>query len=87
VAGERERLLEAVRGLGLDVSPSQANVLWLAAPGVGGAELAHRLERHGVLVAPGGPLGDDARVRVSIHRRASGDRLLRALELSRPASR
>jgi histidinol-phosphate aminotransferase len=87
VADERERLLEAVRGLGLDVNPSQANVLWLAAPGVAGAELAHRLERHGVLVAPGGPLGDDARVRVSVHRRESGDQLLRALELSRPASR
>jgi histidinol-phosphate/aromatic aminotransferase/cobyric acid decarboxylase-like protein len=33
-------------------------------------------------VAPGGALGDDACVRVSIQRPAAGDRLLRALELS-----
>ena len=50
--------------------------------GVGGGELARRLERHGVIVAPGGPLGDDAYVRVSIQRPEAGDRLLRALELS-----
>jgi histidinol-phosphate/aromatic aminotransferase/cobyric acid decarboxylase-like protein len=49
---------------------------------VNGGELARRLERHGVIVARGGPLGDDACVRASIQRPAAGDRLLRALELS-----
>jgi histidinol-phosphate aminotransferase len=82
VAAERQRLSDAVRALGLQVAPSQANVLWLRADGLNGGELARRLERHGVIVAPGGPLGDDARVRASIQRPAAGDRLLRALELS-----
>ena len=57
-------------------------MLWLRAETVGGGELARRLERHGVIVAPGGPLGDDAYVRVSIQRPEAGDRLLRSLELS-----
>jgi histidinol-phosphate aminotransferase len=82
VAAERQRLSAAVRALGLQVAPSQANVLWLRADGVNGGELARRLERHGVVVAPGGPLGDAACVRASIQRPAAGDRLLRALELS-----
>jgi histidinol-phosphate aminotransferase len=82
VAAERARLLEAVRALGVEVLPSQANVLWLGADGVDGGELAHRLARHGVIVAPGGPLGDGAHVRAAIHVREAGDRLLRALELS-----
>ena len=82
VAAERARLTAAVRELGLQVTPSQANVLWLRAEGASGGELARRLERHGIIVAPGGPLGDDARVRVSIQRPEAGDRLLRALELS-----
>ena len=73
---------DALRELGLQVAPSQANVLWLRADGVNGGELARRLERHGVIVAPGGPLGDDACVRVTIQRPEAGDRLLRALELS-----
>jgi histidinol-phosphate aminotransferase len=84
VATERARLLEALRTRDIDVAPSQANVLWLGAPGVEGAELAHRLERHGVLVAAGALLGDGARVRASIHGREAGDRLLRALDLALP---
>jgi histidinol-phosphate aminotransferase len=82
VASERARLSEALRDLGVDVAPSQANVLWLRADGVNGGELARRLDRHGVIVAAGGPLGDDARVRAAIQRPEAGDRLLRALELS-----
>jgi hypothetical protein len=35
-----------------------------------------------VIVAPGGPLGDDAYVRAAVQRPEAGDRLLRALELS-----
>ena len=82
VATERGRLLEALRELGLHVTPSQANVLWLRAEGIGGGDLAHRLERHGVIVAPGGPLGDDAYIRAAVHRAEAGDRLQRALELA-----
>jgi histidinol-phosphate aminotransferase len=83
VASERERLLAALLEHGLEVAPSQANLLWVAAPAIDGAELARRLGRHGILVAPGGPLGDAARVRVAVQRAAAGDRLLRALELER----
>jgi histidinol-phosphate aminotransferase len=82
VAAQRERLAPALAGLGIDATASQANVLWLRAEAVDGAELARRLERHGVIVAPGGPLGDLARVRAAIQRREAGDRLLRALELA-----
>ncbi|CAA9360170.1 MAG: hypothetical protein AVDCRST_MAG11-4070, partial [uncultured Gemmatimonadaceae bacterium] len=38
---------------GLDVPPSQANVLWLAATRVPGAELAARLGRQDIAVAAG----------------------------------
>jgi histidinol-phosphate aminotransferase len=82
VATQRARLVEALGELELDVAPSQANVLWLRAPGVDGGDLAHRLERHGVIVAPGGPLGDASRIRATVHRAEAGDRLLRALELA-----
>ena len=54
VAAERTRLTAAVRDLGLHVTPSQANVLWLRAERIDGGELTRRLERHGVIVAPGG---------------------------------
>jgi histidinol-phosphate aminotransferase len=81
VAAERARLLEAVGALGVEASPSQANVVWLRADGTSGAELARRLERHGVIVAAGGPLGDADRIRVAVQRREAGDRLLHALEL------
>jgi histidinol-phosphate aminotransferase len=82
VAEQRARLLDALRDLGLDVAPSQANVLWLRADGIDGADLAHRLERHGVIVASGAPLGDGARIRVAVQRPEAGDRLVRALELA-----
>jgi histidinol-phosphate aminotransferase len=80
VAHERARLSGAIRDLGLDVAPSQANVLWLAASGLDGGELAGRLARAGVVVAPGAPLGNAARVRVAVQGGKAGDRLLHALE-------
>jgi histidinol-phosphate aminotransferase len=82
VAGERRRLDAALRALPVDAAPSQANVVWLAAHGLDGVELARRLERHAVLVAPGGPLGDPGHVRVALSRPEATDRLLRALEHS-----
>jgi histidinol-phosphate aminotransferase len=88
VAAERARLTGGLAALGVDVAPSQANVLWLAAEGIDGGELARRLARHAVLVAPGGPLGDPDRVRAAVQRGEASDRLLRALraELGDPAS-
>jgi histidinol-phosphate aminotransferase len=82
VSRERARLVEALRALPVDVSPSQANFIWLAARGTSGEHLAAGLRRHGVLVAPGGPLGADDHVRATLRDAAATDRLLRALELT-----
>jgi histidinol-phosphate aminotransferase len=81
VARERARIAAAATAAGLDVAESRANVLWLAAHGVDGAELARRLEHHGVIAAPGGALGDPRRVRLTVPPNAeAADRALRALE-------
>jgi histidinol-phosphate aminotransferase len=81
VAAQRARLAVELRSRPFTIAPSQANVLWLAAGGLAGAELAHRLQRAGIIVAGGGPLGDPARVRVTIPHRPEGTgRLLRALD-------
>lgn len=83
VAETREALAQRVRALGLDVAPSHANVLWIGCPGLAGAELAARLDRLGIVVAGGGPLGDPGRVRMTVpHRPEFVERTLRALELA-----
>jgi histidinol-phosphate aminotransferase len=81
IAGARAALLDALTGIeGLDVPPSQANVVWAAATGVAGAELAARLARRGIAVAPGAALGDPGRVRITVpHRPEHRERLVRAL--------
>lgn len=80
VIEERHRLLAALRDSGLHVSDTQANFLWLAAPGLSGAALANRLARESVTVAPGGPLGADDHVRVAIRDTGATNRFLSALE-------
>lgn len=80
VSRERARLLEGVRRLRLDADDSQANFIWLRSPGLSGDELADRLRRQGVTVAPGGPLGADDHIRATVRDSAATDRLLRALE-------
>jgi histidinol-phosphate aminotransferase len=82
VSRERARLLDALAGLPVDVSPSQANFVWLAARGISGDELAHGLRRQGVIVAPGGPLGADDHIRATVRDAAATDRLLRALAVT-----
>jgi histidinol-phosphate aminotransferase len=79
VSRERERLLAALGDLGVHANESQANFIWLRAPGVSGAELADRLRRQGVIVAPGGPLGTDDHVRATVRDEPATDRLVRAL--------
>jgi histidinol-phosphate aminotransferase len=79
VIRERAHLMEGLADLPLDVSPSQANFVWLAAEGLSGRELTSRLQKEGVLVAPGGPLGADDHVRATIRNSAATDRLLAAL--------
>jgi histidinol-phosphate aminotransferase len=80
VSRERAVLLDGVRALGLDAEQSQANFIWLRAPELSGDELANRLRRQGVIVAPGGPLGADDHIRATVRDGAATDRLLRALE-------
>jgi histidinol-phosphate aminotransferase len=80
VTRERARLLEGVRRMRLEADDSQANFIWLRAPGLSGNELANRLRRQGVTVAPGGPLGADDHIRATVRDSAATDRLLRALE-------
>jgi histidinol-phosphate aminotransferase len=80
VLEQRRRLLNALHDLPIDAPDSEANFVWLHAPGLSGAELAGRLEQAGVLVAPGGPLGADDHVRAAIRGAAATERLLSGLE-------
>lgn len=80
VVAQRARLLDRLQRMHVDVHGSQANVLWLAAPGLSGGELAARLERHGATVQPGGALGARDRVRVAVQDEAAASRFLHALE-------
>jgi histidinol-phosphate aminotransferase len=80
VIEQRTRLFRALEDLPVDASPSQANFVWLHAPGMTGSELAARLESSGVIVAVGGPLGADDHVRASIRGAGGTDRLIEALQ-------
>jgi histidinol-phosphate aminotransferase len=80
VSRERARLLSALRGLDLEVTDSQANFVWLRAGDRSGDQLANALRAQGVIVAPGGPLGEDHHVRATIRDGQATTRLLRALE-------
>src|SRR3954471_19939935 len=79
VIEQRTRFLRALHDLPVDAPDSQANFVWLHASGLTGPQLAGRLERAGVIVAHGGPLGADDHVRASIRGAAATDRLLAAL--------
>jgi histidinol-phosphate aminotransferase len=79
VIEQRGRVLNRLHDLPVDAPDSQANFVWLRAPGLSGAELAGRLERSGVIVAHGGALGDEEHVRAAIRGGPEADRLLSAL--------
>ena len=78
VARERARVTEGLRALGADVAESEANFVWVQAPGMSGDALAVALRRQGVVVAPGGPLGADDHVRITVLNQAATTRVLRA---------
>jgi histidinol-phosphate aminotransferase len=78
----RARIAEALRGLPGDMTPSQANLAWIRADAFDGANLALRLERHGVRVQAGGALGADDHVRALVGPPETVGRLVRALELA-----
>jgi histidinol-phosphate aminotransferase len=79
VLRERTRVLDGLRELPVDAADSQANFVWVRARELSGAQLADRLRRQGVIVAPGGPLGADDHVRVAVRDPSATDRLLSAL--------
>jgi histidinol-phosphate aminotransferase len=80
VARERAVLTDGLRELGVDVTDSQANFLWIRVRDLTGDELANNLRRQGVIVAPGGPLGEDQHIRAAVRNQAASTRLLRAVE-------
>jgi histidinol-phosphate aminotransferase len=80
VTEQRARIMAALRDLPADATDSQANFVWLAAEGLTGAQLAVRLGRERVTVAPGGPLGAEDHIRASIRDAGATGRLLSALE-------
>jgi histidinol-phosphate aminotransferase len=80
VARERTVLTEELRELGVDVADSQANFLWIRVRDMSGDQLANGLRKQGVIVAPGGPLGEDNHVRAAILGEAASNRLRSAVE-------
>jgi histidinol-phosphate aminotransferase len=80
VVRERHFLTEQLRALGADVTDSQANFLWIRVRDLNGDELANALRKQGVIVAPGGPLGEDHHVRAAVRNEQASRRLLRAVE-------
>ena len=80
VARERSVLTEQLRELGVDVTDSQANFLWIRAREMSGDQLANKLRKQGVIVAPGGPLGEDRHIRAAVRDQRASARLLRAIE-------
>jgi histidinol-phosphate aminotransferase len=80
VVRERQVLTEQLRALGADVTDSQANFLWIRIRDLSGDELANALRKQGVIVAPGGPLGEDHHIRVAVRNQQATQRLLRAVQ-------
>lgn len=80
VARERTVLTEKLREQGVDVTDSQANFLWIRVRDLSGDEVANALRQQGVIVAPGGPLGEDHHIRAAVRNQQATTRLLRAVE-------
>lgn len=79
VIATRRTIAEGLRDLPVEAPDSEANFVWLRAPGMTGADLAARLERRQILVAHGGPLGDEDHVRAAVRGPAAAVRLVTAL--------
>jgi histidinol-phosphate aminotransferase len=80
VVRERHFLTGQLRALGADVTDSQANFLWIRVRDLSGDELANALRKQGVIVAAGGPLGEDRHIRAAVRDEQASKRLLRAVE-------
>lgn len=79
VLQERQRLLETLGTMPVDANPSQANVVWLRAPGLADGDLSARLRRSGVLVHPGSEYGAADHVRATVQSPQATDRLVDGL--------
>jgi histidinol-phosphate aminotransferase len=85
VAEHRTHLTAELRTRGFDFPASQANVLWVQAPGSpsprGAADLATALGRSGIVVQTGTALGAPDRIRLTVpHRPEDIVRLLRSFD-------
>lgn len=79
VAEQRTRIFDRLRFMPVDAPASQANFLWLESHDLSGPALTAAFERERILVAPGGPLGEENHVRVAIRGQRETDRFLAAL--------
>lgn len=82
-ARHRDRLAEQLTDRGLMVTPSQSCALWVRPSDGDGGALATRLERGGVIVQGGGPLGDPSHVRITVRDGTATERIVRALAAER----
>lgn len=78
-ARERDRLIAELTGLGLMTTPSQSCAVWVRPSDGDGVGLATRLERGGVIVQSGGPLGDASHVRITVREGTATERIARVL--------
>jgi histidinol-phosphate aminotransferase len=76
---ERLRVEEALRGMGLRTSDSQANFSWIDLGDAEEAEVVAGLAERRIAVRPGTPLGDPGHIRVTYGTAAENDRFLAAL--------
>ena len=82
VAEQRAAVLGALEHSPYEVAPTQSNLVWLRLPGVDGTELAGRLNDRGVIVQPGGAIGEPEHIRAAVHLPEHATRLLHALEVA-----
>ncbi len=76
---ERLRVEEALRGIGLKTSKTQANFSWIDLGDTDEAEVVAGLAEREIAVRPGTPLGDSGHIRVTYGTGAENDRFLRGL--------
>jgi histidinol-phosphate aminotransferase len=82
VAGERRRLLVALRERGFDCSDSEANFVWVSHAQLDGDQLAAQLRAAGVLIAPGSAVGAPAWARAAVQSAEASRRLLAGIDRS-----
>jgi histidinol-phosphate aminotransferase len=76
---ERLRVEEALRGLGLATSETQANFSWIDLGDAEEAGIVAGLSERSIAVRPGTPLGDPGHIRVTYGSVEENDRFLAAL--------